>query len=33
MPFGFIGMREMKAEGGWGVVCLQLAEIDPTSDI
>jgi len=33
MPNGSIGMREMKAEGGWGVVCMQLAEIDPTSDI
>ncbi|MEM8813736.1 MAG: NAD(P)-binding protein [Pseudomonadota bacterium] len=33
MPNGSIGMRAMKAEGGWGVVCMQLAEIDPTSDI
>ncbi|MEM6563136.1 MAG: FAD-dependent oxidoreductase [Pseudomonadota bacterium] len=33
MPNGSIGMREMKAEGGWGTVCMQLAEIDPTSDI
>ena len=33
MPNGSIGMREMKAEGGWGVVAMQLAEIDPTSDI
>ncbi|MGJ8547670.1 MAG: FAD-dependent oxidoreductase [Sulfitobacter sp.] len=33
MPNGSIGMREMKAEGGWGMVCMQLAEIDPTSDI
>ena len=33
MPNGSIGMREMKAEGGWGVVSMQLAEIDPTSDI
>lgn len=33
MPNGSIGMREMKAKGGWGTVCMQLAEIDPTSDI
>lgn len=33
MPNGSIGMREMKAEGGWGVVAMQLSEIDPSSDI
>ena len=33
MPNGSIKMREMKAEGGWGTVCMQLAEIDPSSDI
>ena len=33
MPNGAIGIREMKARGGWGVVSMQLAEIDPTSDI
>ncbi len=33
MPNGSIAMREMKAMGGWGTVCMQLAEIDPTSDI
>ncbi len=33
MPNGSIGIREMKARGGWGVVSMQLAEIDPTSDI
>ncbi len=33
MPNGSIGMRAMKAEGGWGVVSMQVAEIDPTSDI
>lgn len=33
MPNGSIGMRAMKAEGGWGTVCMQLAEIDPSSDI
>ena len=33
MPNGSTKMREMKAEGGWGTVCMQLAEIDPSSDI
>ena len=33
MPNGSIGLREMKAEGGWGTVAMQLSEIDPTSDI
>ena len=33
MPNGSIGMRAMKAEGGWGVVSMQLVEIDPTSNI
>lgn len=33
MPNGSIAMREMKAEGGWGIVSMQLAEIDPSSDI
>lgn len=33
MPNGSIGMREMKAEGGWGTVSMQVAEIDPSSDI
>ena len=33
MPNGSIAMREMKAEGGWGVISMQVAEIDPTSDI
>ncbi|MEL7099847.1 MAG: FAD-dependent oxidoreductase [Pseudomonadota bacterium] len=33
MPNGSIAMREMKAEGGWGVVSMQVAEIDPSSDI
>ena len=32
-PNGSIGMREMKAEGGWGTIAMQLAEIDPSSDI
>ncbi len=26
-------MRQMKAEGGWGVVSTQETEIHPTSDI
>ena len=33
MPNGAIGMRETKAEGGWGIVTMQLSEIDPTSDL
>ncbi len=33
MPNGSIALREMKAEGGWGTVSMQLAEIDPSSDI
>lgn len=33
MPNGAIGLRETKAEGGWGVVAMQLAEIDESSDI
>jgi dimethylamine/trimethylamine dehydrogenase len=33
MPNGAIGMRETKAEGGWGIVAMQLSEIDPTSDL
>lgn len=33
MPNGSIGMREIKAEGGWGTISMQVAEIDPTSDI
>ena len=33
MRNGSHAMRAMKAEGGWGTVCMQLAEIDPTSDI
>ncbi len=33
MRNGSHAMRAMKAEGGWGTICMQLAEIDPTSDI
>lgn len=33
MPNGHIGVRQMRAEGGWGIVSTGLAEIDPTSDL
>lgn len=33
MPNGSMVMRETKAMGGWGTVCMQLAEIDPSSNI
>lgn len=33
MPNGAIGIRETRAEGGWGIVAMQLSEIDPTSDL
>ncbi|WP_170763825.1 FAD-dependent oxidoreductase [Ruegeria lacuscaerulensis] len=33
MPNGAIGIREMRAEGGWGIIGMQLSEIDPTSDL
>jgi dimethylamine/trimethylamine dehydrogenase len=33
MPNGAIGIRETRAEGGWGIVGMQLSEIDPTSDL
>ena len=32
-PNGAIGVRETRAEGGWGIVAMQLTEIDPTSDL
>lgn len=32
-PNGSIAMRTTKAEGGWGVVSTQLAEIDPSSSL
>src|SRR5579859_4212002 len=32
-PNGSIGIREMKAKGGWGVVATQLSEIDPSSSL
>ncbi len=31
-PNGSIALREMKAEGGWGVVSMQITEIGPDSD-
>jgi dimethylamine/trimethylamine dehydrogenase len=33
MPNGHIGIREMRAEGGWGIVSTGLCEIDPSSDL
>jgi dimethylamine/trimethylamine dehydrogenase len=32
-PNAMASLREMKAEGGWGVVSTQLCEIHPTSDL
>ena len=32
-PMGAIGLREMKARGGWGVVSTQMTEIGPESDM
>ena len=32
-PNGAIGIRSMRAEGGWGIVGMQLTEIDPSSDL
>jgi dimethylamine/trimethylamine dehydrogenase len=32
-PQATAGFRGMKAEGGWGVVCTGVCEIDPTSDM
>lgn len=33
MPNGAAGVRETRAAGGWGIVGMQLSEIDPTSDL
>lgn len=33
MPKGMAAMREMKAEGGWGVVCTEETEIHYTTDL
>jgi dimethylamine/trimethylamine dehydrogenase len=33
MPQGLAAMREVKAEGGWGVVCTEEVEIHHTSDL
>jgi dimethylamine/trimethylamine dehydrogenase len=32
MPRSLAGMREVKAEGGWGVVCTGYCSIHPSSD-
>ena len=32
-PNWAIGVRAMRAEGGWGIVGMQLTEIDPSSDL
>jgi dimethylamine/trimethylamine dehydrogenase len=32
MPKTLAAMREVKAEGGWGVVCTEYCSIHPTSD-
>ena len=32
-PSGMAGMRRMKAEGGWGVICTEVCEIHPSADI
>lgn len=32
-PNGAMGIRETRAEGGWGIIGMQVTEIDPTSDL
>jgi dimethylamine/trimethylamine dehydrogenase len=32
-PLALVGMRGMKAEGGWAVVCTEEVEIHPTSEV
>ena len=32
MPRTLNAMREVKAEGGWGVVCTEYCSTDPSSD-
>lgn len=32
-PSGMAGMRRVKAEGGWAVVCTEVCEIHPSADI
>ncbi len=32
MPKSLAAMREVKAEGGWGVVCTEYCSIHPSSD-
>jgi dimethylamine/trimethylamine dehydrogenase len=33
MPLALAGMRGMKAEGGWAVICTEECEIHPTGDV
>jgi len=33
MPRAVAAMRGVKAEGGWGVVCTEMCEIHPTTDV
>ena len=33
MPHSTAALRAMKAEGGWGIVCTGVCEIDATSDM
>jgi dimethylamine/trimethylamine dehydrogenase len=33
MPLALAGMRAMKAEGGWAVICTEECEIHPTGDV
>ena len=33
MPQAHAAMREVKAEGGWGVICTEECEIHPTGDV
>ncbi|MBU0554965.1 MAG: FAD-dependent oxidoreductase [Alphaproteobacteria bacterium] len=32
-PSGMAGMRRMKAEGGWAVICTEVCEIHPSADV
>jgi dimethylamine/trimethylamine dehydrogenase len=32
LPQTLVGMRSMKAEGGWGVVCTEYCSLHPSSD-
>ena len=33
MPSAVAGMRGVKAEGGWAVICTEQCDIHPTSDV